>query len=164
MAKAELGEKQTCPNCGAKFYDLRKRPAVCPKCSTSFDPGDETYKVRRAKTRTPVYDDAEDEEEDAEGKKRVLAGEDGFEEEVEETPELDAEAADEPELVGDDDEEPDAPRGDPLPPGFSEAEADELDEPVGEDDDGVPLLEDDEEFNEDELGEVVEGDEEDGGR
>ncbi|OJY77420.1 MAG: TIGR02300 family protein [Rhodospirillales bacterium 70-18] len=34
MAKPELGTKRVCVSCGAKFYDLGKQPAVCPKCST----------------------------------------------------------------------------------------------------------------------------------
>ncbi len=34
MAKAELGTKRLCANCGAKFYDLSKDPIVCPKCNT----------------------------------------------------------------------------------------------------------------------------------
>ncbi len=34
MAKPELGTKRVCVSCGAKFYDLTKVPAVCPKCGT----------------------------------------------------------------------------------------------------------------------------------
>lgn len=34
MAKPELGLKRTCVACGAKFYDLMRAPAVCPKCAT----------------------------------------------------------------------------------------------------------------------------------
>jgi uncharacterized protein (TIGR02300 family) len=34
MAKPELGTKRVCVSCGAKFYDLMKTPAVCPKCGT----------------------------------------------------------------------------------------------------------------------------------
>ncbi len=34
MVKPELGNKRTCVACGAKFYDLGHRPAVCPKCDT----------------------------------------------------------------------------------------------------------------------------------
>ena len=26
--------KRSCVSCGAKFYDLAKQPAVCPKCGT----------------------------------------------------------------------------------------------------------------------------------
>jgi uncharacterized protein (TIGR02300 family) len=34
VAKPELGLKRQCMQCGAKFYDLNKDPAVCPKCGT----------------------------------------------------------------------------------------------------------------------------------
>jgi uncharacterized protein (TIGR02300 family) len=34
MPKPELGEKHTCVSCGARFFDLGKDPAVCPKCGT----------------------------------------------------------------------------------------------------------------------------------
>lgn len=34
MAKPELGTKRVCVACGARFYDLTKTPAVCPKCGT----------------------------------------------------------------------------------------------------------------------------------
>jgi uncharacterized protein (TIGR02300 family) len=32
MAKPELGLKRTCVGCGAKFYDMTRSPAHCPKC------------------------------------------------------------------------------------------------------------------------------------
>ena len=34
MAKLDLGLKRTCVACAAKFYDMGKAPAVCPKCGT----------------------------------------------------------------------------------------------------------------------------------
>ena len=34
MAKPELGTKRVCVACGARFYDLTKSPAICPKCGT----------------------------------------------------------------------------------------------------------------------------------
>ena len=34
MARAELGNKHTCLNCGAKFYDLNKFEIFCPVCET----------------------------------------------------------------------------------------------------------------------------------
>lgn len=34
MAKPELGTKRVCVACGARFYDLTRQPAVCPKCGT----------------------------------------------------------------------------------------------------------------------------------
>jgi uncharacterized protein (TIGR02300 family) len=36
VAKPELGLKRQCMSCGAKFYDLNKDPATCPKCGTVF--------------------------------------------------------------------------------------------------------------------------------
>jgi uncharacterized protein (TIGR02300 family) len=157
VPKAELGEKQVCPSCGSKFYDLTKRPAQCPKCGFSFDPSDEVVKLKRIKTsRTPIYETEDDEEEPA--KKRVVDAEEGFEE-VEETRELDADAPDDAPDLGTDDEDADP---DAIPPGFTETDEEGLaDEEAPEDDDGVPLLEDDEEFPDDDLGEVVEPGEED---
>lgn len=32
-----LGSKRNCPQCSARFYDLGKNPATCPKCQASFD-------------------------------------------------------------------------------------------------------------------------------
>lgn len=34
MAKPDLGTKRVCVACGARFYDMTKAPAVCPKCGT----------------------------------------------------------------------------------------------------------------------------------
>jgi uncharacterized protein (TIGR02300 family) len=144
VPKADLGEKQLCPNCAAKFYDLRKRPAVCPKCATSFDPGDEVVKLKRVKAaRTPTYERGYEDEVAAK------EPEDGEEAEVEETPELDAAEADAPVILSEDGEEEEGPANpDALPEGFSEEEAD-LEE-AGPD---APLLEldDDEEFADDEI-------------
>lgn len=36
VAKAKLGLKRTCTDCGAKFYDLNRAPILCPKCGTQF--------------------------------------------------------------------------------------------------------------------------------
>lgn len=37
--KAERGAKHTCqnPDCGARFYDLNRNPAVCPICQTTYE-------------------------------------------------------------------------------------------------------------------------------
>ena len=34
VAKANLGTKRVCPNCGSKYYDLNHSPIICPKCGT----------------------------------------------------------------------------------------------------------------------------------
>ena len=36
MAKPELGTKRLCMSCGAKFYDLNRDPATCPRCGTPY--------------------------------------------------------------------------------------------------------------------------------
>ena len=143
MASPELGSKQVCPNCQAKFYDLLRRPAVCPKCATAFDP-EEAVKSRRnrARTTTPDYEDAE------ETPAKVVEDQDGFEDEVDETPEIDAAVDVEP-MVGDDLDSdggpvPNAP--DDLGVDFAE------DSDLEEESDDVPFLEDeDEDFPEDEI-------------
>ena len=46
MAKPEWGQKQTCQNCAARFYDLGRTPVVCPKCG-------EAQVAQPAKARRP---------------------------------------------------------------------------------------------------------------
>ncbi|HUZ65210.1 MAG TPA: TIGR02300 family protein [Acetobacteraceae bacterium] len=46
MVKPELGTKRMCVSCGARFYDLGKTPAVCPKCATEQPP--EQPRLKRA--------------------------------------------------------------------------------------------------------------------
>ena len=45
MARPELGAKHVCVSCAARFYDLGKSPAVCPKCGTEQPP--EQPRLRR---------------------------------------------------------------------------------------------------------------------
>src|SRR5262245_34387403 len=49
VATPDLGTKRICPSCAAKFYDLSKRPIVCPKCAFSFAP-EALVKMRRPRT------------------------------------------------------------------------------------------------------------------
>jgi len=59
VAKAELGIKRLCPNCGAKYYDLNKDPIICPRCGTQ-------YEVSNTRTRAqarPVDEEKESETE-----------------------------------------------------------------------------------------------------
>ena len=53
VARPELGTKRVCPTTGRKFYDLNRRPAVCPKCGEQFDP-EEALKSRRVRARWPT--------------------------------------------------------------------------------------------------------------
>ncbi len=143
MANPELGAKQICPNCQSKFYDLGRRPAVCPKCGTSFDP-EEAVRNRRIRARSAPADYEADDE------KPVKVAEveaDGFEDEADETPELDEAVEAEPIEV--DDEAGDAPPAPAEDLGVDFAEESELEE---EADDAVPFLEDeDEDFPDDEI-------------
>jgi uncharacterized protein (TIGR02300 family) len=34
MNNSIKGEKHRCSNCDAKFFDLNKKPIICPKCNT----------------------------------------------------------------------------------------------------------------------------------
>ena len=38
MAKADWGMKRICPNCGTRYYDMKKKTPVCPSCNTAYDP------------------------------------------------------------------------------------------------------------------------------
>lgn len=53
MSKSEWGTKRLCPSCGAKFYDLKKRPVVCPKCETKITPAEDVKKPTRPKPPPP---------------------------------------------------------------------------------------------------------------
>ncbi len=137
MANPELGQKLICPNDQTKFYDLNRRPAVCPKCGFTFDP-EEVLKSRRVRTRAPDYED------EAEKAAPVVAEADELEEE-ETTPEID-EAIDEPVLPDDEDEAEAEPGAPPVAPaddiGVDFAEDEDIAEEEGED---VPFLEDEDE-------------------
>jgi len=155
LAAPELGQKQICPSCSAKFYDLNKRPALCPKCQTAFDP-EEALRNRRIRTRAPDYEADEEKEE-----KVVEEEVEGFEEEADETPELDKAVEAEP-LETDEDVEdpvaaaPPAPGGEDI--GVDFAEEGEIE---AEADDEVPFLEDeDEDFPDDDIEGLPEGEEE----
>lgn len=46
MVKAEWGTKRICPQCGTRYYDMKKNPPVCPNCGTAFDPDSQTRSRR----------------------------------------------------------------------------------------------------------------------
>jgi uncharacterized protein (TIGR02300 family) len=58
VAKPEWGSKRICPSCGARYYDLMRRPVICPKCDTPFDP-EAFLRSRRARPPAPVEKELE---------------------------------------------------------------------------------------------------------
>ena len=149
MANPELGAKQICPNCQAKFYDLNRRPAHCPKCGTDFDP-EEALKLRNRRGRPAGYP-ADDEAEDQVKDKKVDGDEDDEEDETVATPEIDQEGH-EPILTPDDDDD-ETPVDPTEESGMGEAsDDDDVLADDDDDDDSVPFIEDEDDDNfEDEI-------------
>ena len=56
-----LGVKRTCLACAAKFYDLEKKPIICPKCSKKFDIEDFT-KPKRGRKKAQEEEILEDDD------------------------------------------------------------------------------------------------------
>ena len=54
MAKPEWGIKRLCASCGARFYDLKKDPIICPKCEEVFDPEAVTRLKRSRSSQTAL--------------------------------------------------------------------------------------------------------------
>ena len=135
MADPKLGAKQVCPNCQAKFYDLGRRPAHCPKCDTEFDP-EEAIKLRSRRGRPGGY--ASDEAEDQVADKKV-DGDDDEEEEVV-TPEIDQEGH-EPILTPDDEDDTVADPSEEAGMGTTDGDDDDV-LADDDDDDSVPFIED----------------------
>jgi uncharacterized protein (TIGR02300 family) len=103
MGKNDWGTKRLCPSCGARYYDMKKNPPICPKCGTPFDAELLVKTRRRAKDEespkkkdTPIAsaDDIEDIE--------PIEGEEGEEAVIEDAEEL---ADDMDEMVDVEDEE-----------------------------------------------------------
>ena len=83
MAKPELGLKRVCVSCGARFYDLNRAPAMCPKCGTEQPqdqprfrrPGGNPIEDKRPKKAVPGIEDTDveiDTAEDEDAEEDVL--------------------------------------------------------------------------------------------
>ena len=55
MAKAEWGLKRICPNCGTRYYDMKKNPPICPNCGTAFD-AEVLMRSRRSRAAAKVVE------------------------------------------------------------------------------------------------------------
>ncbi len=79
VAVDSRGLKRVCIECGVRFYDLNKRPIICPGCATEFDPIGKT-KSRRGKavvTEVEVKDDVKEAKQPAEDKKEEIENDNG---------------------------------------------------------------------------------------
>lgn len=107
MAKPELGTKRICVSCGARFYDLTRQPAVCPRCATEQPAeqprvrragGNVMEEKRRAKAvPVPGLDSADVEVEvaDEEGEEDVLEDTSDLEDDTDAIVEVEPESGDE---------------------------------------------------------------------
>lgn len=79
VSKPEWGEKRECPECGARFYDLKRDPIICPKCGTPY-----LVTTEKAPVAVPKNSAGEGEQlasvESAEGIVPGTAGDEGLEE------------------------------------------------------------------------------------
>ena len=57
------GLKRICMSCGARFYDLNRKPIICPNCAVEFT-GEIKVKARRGRLPAEVADAPEEEVED----------------------------------------------------------------------------------------------------
>ncbi len=120
MNKPELGVKRDCPQCGARFYDLNKEPAHCPKCDHAFVPEallkprkprreDEAPEAAAPKPAAEVpLDAAEKEQKAPEGKRKPgLDGEEEVDDELADLEDIDIEIDedDDDTLLEDDEDE-----------------------------------------------------------
>lgn len=63
MLHENFGKKHFCASCCARFYDMNKKEAVCPKCKTPVaTAGDETLNLQKTKDETPILSDTDLEE------------------------------------------------------------------------------------------------------
>ena len=87
MAKADLGAKRVCQNCGTKFFDFNKDPISCPKCGAAVPVAalpKSAPRAARVEEEDAVADSAGAEtvaleEADGDGAKVAVAGDDDAE-------------------------------------------------------------------------------------
>ena len=61
MPKVEWGKKVVCSNCETKFYDLNRKPAVCPNCGTEYiEPVLDTFTTNAKQVFTDEVDTVTD--------------------------------------------------------------------------------------------------------
>lgn len=133
-ASNPMGLKRICTNCGMRFYDLNKRPIICPSCDTEFT-GEIKIKSRRGRTAS-----SETPKKDEKIKALVAEKEDDTIEDEDEDAGVEVVSLDDLDEKGGDDEEDVVDDGDDNLDDIPDLDID--DELGGDDDDA--LLDDDE--------------------
>ena len=96
MAKPDLGKKHDCTECSARFYDLNKDPAVCPKCGTKVA----SPTKARASAKPAVNSNETNGKDENKAAAKKLEGED-----VEADEDTDDDMDDDDRLIDDDDDD-----------------------------------------------------------
>ena len=61
MPKISWGRKIVCSNCETKFYDLNRKPAICPNCGTEYmEPSIDNITTKAKQVFTDEVDTATD--------------------------------------------------------------------------------------------------------
>lgn len=159
VAAPDIGTKRICPSCAAKFYDLSKKPIVCPKCAFSFT-AETIVKMRRPRSSASLIKDADDSpvraveaRDDAEDGEENEAAEGSEEEEAEEEIKevaLDDEAIADPDLVEDEDAEDTDDKPEVVGDEVDLEEIDEDDDSEEDDDTLIESVDDD-----DDVGDII---------
>jgi uncharacterized protein (TIGR02300 family) len=161
LPNPDLGAKRVCPSCAAKFYDLTKRPIVCPKCSYAFQP-EALLKSRRPRAGAAAAKDAPKaaevvkaavESADEELEDTEAAEEEAVEEEIEEVVIDEDVVADPIVTTTEDGDEAEVKKEDDGDPSIDGIEDDEIDD---EDDD--TLIEEIDDEEDDDLSDVIDKD------
>ena len=125
------GLKRICMSCGARFYDLNKKPIICPSCNTEFT-GEIKVKARRGRLPADTAPDEEVEEVEVEAVAAVEDDEDEVEEDDDtvslDTLEDDDDADDDDALVIDDED-------DLIDDDLDDLDDDDIEEDIAEDED-----------------------------
>jgi predicted RNA-binding Zn-ribbon protein involved in translation (DUF1610 family) len=96
LGKVELGEKLTCSSCGARYYDLNKAPAECPKCGTENE-RPKTFRTKRADTTPkPVKKAPEPKKKEAEDDEDI--------EDIDDIDDIETDDDDDDDLIDDDED------------------------------------------------------------
>lgn len=119
------GLKRICMSCGTRFYDMNKRPIVCPSCETEFT-GEIKVKTRRSRSAVATEgqvsnktaknvandDDDEIEDDDVVSINDVNDGDDDDEDDEDLGGDLDLDDLEDDDDMDDDDDELDGLEGD----------------------------------------------------